>query len=125
MRLMFYVHAIIALLTSPPSFVLNNDGYTIERLIHERRPSTTRCCDYSGLAKVFGPEHPCKYWGQIKIAEELDKVLADPELDDGVCFRLVELKIGYLDAPASVRQASAAVEAFNQKRGPHPGPMGG
>jgi pyruvate decarboxylase len=99
--------------------VLNNDGYTIERLIHGKDASYNKVpdWDYAGLAKVFGPEHPSKYWGPIGTADALDHLLADPEFNDDKSFRLVELKLGYLDAPASVRTASAAVEAFNQQKG--------
>ena len=98
--------------------MLNNDGYTIERLIHGKDAFYNKVpdWDYAGLAKVFGPEHPSKYWGPIGTAEALDDLLADPEFNDGEYFRLVELKLGYLDAPASVREASAAVEAFNSQK---------
>jgi pyruvate decarboxylase len=98
--------------------VLNNDGYTIERLIHGKDAFYNKVPDwnYAGLAKVFGPEYPSKYWGPIGTAEALDDLVADPEFNDSECFRLVELKLGYLDAPAAVRQASAAVETFNQKK---------
>lgn len=97
--------------------MLNNDGYTIERLIHGKEAPYNKVpdWDYAGLAKVFGPQHPSKYYGPIGTAEALDELLVDPELKDGEFFRLVELKLGYLDAPASVRAAGAAVEAFNQK----------
>ena len=101
------------------SFLLNNDGYTIERLIHGKDAAYNKVpdWDYSKLAHVFGPEYKNKYWGPVGTAEELDKVLADPELNDGDCFRLVELKLGYLDAPLSVRMAGDAVEEFNKKQG--------
>ncbi len=98
--------------------MLNNDGYTIERLIHGKDAFYNKVpdWDYSGLAKVFGPEYPSRYYGPIGTAQALDDLLADPEFNDSDRFRLVELKLGYLDAPAAVRQASAAVEAFNQKK---------
>src|ERR1700753_2864563 len=91
------------------SFVLNNDGYTIERLIHgvDAKYNKVPDWDYSILAKAFGSEFPSKYWGLVRTAEELDQVMADPEFNDGECFKLCELKLGYMDAPASVRQASA------------------
>ena len=97
--------------------MLNNDGYTVERLIHGPNASYNKLphLDYSALAQAFGPEHKSKYWGPTGTADELEAVLADPEFADGEYFRLLELKLGYLDAPMSVKLAGAAVEAFNKK----------
>ena len=53
----------------------------------------------------------------MRTADELEKVFADPEFNDGEYFRLLELKLVYSDAPMSVRQTSAAVEELNKKQG--------
>lgn len=44
----------------PLIFVLNNNGYTVERLIHEKTVSynTLLVWDYKQLSTVFGPEIP-------------------------------------------------------------------
>jgi len=52
----------------------------------------------------------------VRTADELEQVLADAEFNDGKCFRLLEVKLGYLDAPTSVKKAAAAVEEFNKKQ---------
>ncbi|TKA73398.1 hypothetical protein B0A55_04283 [Friedmanniomyces simplex] len=95
----------------PLIFVLNNNGYTVERLIHGKQASynTLPVWDYKQLCTVFGPEHPSKYHGPIK---------DDSELHKGECFQLVELVLGELDAPWSVGQVTASIEAFNQKHAP-------
>ena len=65
------------------SFVLNNNGYTVERLIHGKDAfyNTLPLWDYDGLRKVFGPSHPSKYHGPITTGEQLDKLIADPEFN--------------------------------------------
>ena len=72
--------------------------------------------DYSLLAHAFGPGHPSKYYGPVSTPQELDELLADEEFGKAKCFQLVELKLGYLDAPLSLRMATAAVEEFNRRK---------
>jgi hypothetical protein len=59
------------------SFVLNNGGYTVERLIHGKTESYNDVAlwDYSNMAKTFGPHFPSKYHGPIKTNEELVKFI--------------------------------------------------
>ncbi|KAK3650675.1 Pyruvate decarboxylase 1 [Elasticomyces elasticus] len=104
----------------PLIFVLNNNGYTVERLIHGKTASynTLPVWDYKQLCTVFGPEFPSKYYGPIKTCDELEKLLDDPELHRGDCFQLVELILGELDAPWSVGQVTAKIEEFNSKNAP-------
>ncbi|KAK4979818.1 Pyruvate decarboxylase 1 [Elasticomyces elasticus] len=104
----------------PLIFVLNNNGYTVERLIHGKTASynTLPIWDYKQLCTVFGPEFPSKYYGPIKTCDELEKLLDDPELHRGDCFQLVELILGELDAPWSVGQVTAKIEEFNSKNAP-------
>ena len=49
-------------------------------------------------------------------AEELDRVLASDELNTEGSLRVVELTLGKLDAPATVRNVAGAVEEFNRKK---------
>ncbi|OQO04459.1 hypothetical protein B0A48_09381 [Cryoendolithus antarcticus] len=99
-------------------FVLNNDGYTVERLIHGREASYNQLpyWDYSKLAPAFGPRFPHAYYGPIDTPQKLDALLADLEFGKADRFQLVELKLGYLDAPLSLRMAASAVEEFNQRK---------
>ena len=135
---------------NPIVFVLNNDGYTVERLIHGRDAKynklpdvsgntlnhrvfflpgrLTRCLsqwDYSKLAPAFGPNFPSKYHGPIATPEALDALLGDATFAAAGQFQLVELKLGYLDAPLSLRLATAAVEEFNAATKSGEGSVGG
>ena len=79
--------------------------------------------DYSLLAPAFGPSHPSKYHGLIETPQQLDKLLADEDFGQAKYFQLVELKLGYLDAPLGLRMTTAAVEEFNKRK--EGGSMGG
>jgi pyruvate decarboxylase len=70
--------------------VLNNDGYTVERLIHGMNAeyNTIAAWDYSSLAQSFGPGFPSKYFGPIKTQQEFLDLLESPELNDSECFRV-------------------------------------
>jgi len=112
---------------NPIVFVLNNDGYTVERLIHGRDAAYNKLpdWDYSLLAPAFGPACPSKYHGPITTPEALDALLSDATFAAAEEFQLVELKLGYLDAPLSLRLATAAVEEFNAATKRVSGSMGG
>jgi pyruvate decarboxylase len=102
---------------SPYRFVLNNDGYTVERLIHGMEADYNEVAhwDYSSLAKAFGPRFPSKYHGPIKTADDLVSLLKNPELREE-CFQLVELVLNKHDAPLSVRLTGAAIDEFNKAK---------
>jgi TPP-dependent 2-oxoacid decarboxylase len=72
------------------SFVLNNGGYTVERLIHGKDAfyNEVAILDYSMLAKAFGPAFASKYHGPIKTCGELTKLLSDSEFGHAGCFEV-------------------------------------
>jgi pyruvate decarboxylase len=100
---------------APPSFVLNNAGYTVERLIHGPNADYNAVAeyDYSALAQAFGPKFLSKYHGPIRTAEELVSLFESRKLRED-SFHLVELILDKLDAPLSVRSTGAAVGRFNE-----------
>jgi pyruvate decarboxylase len=100
------------------SFVLNNNGYTVERLIHGKTASYNEVAilDYSLLAKAFGPAFPSKYHGPIKTCGELTDLVNDPSFGDADCFQLVELILPELDAPSAVIRTGAAIDEFNKSK---------
>ncbi|KAF2654182.1 pyruvate decarboxylase [Lophiostoma macrostomum CBS 122681] len=102
----------------PIIFVLNNNGYTVERLIHGKTAlyNEVAILDYSLLAKAFGPAFPSKYHGPIKTCGELTDLVNDPELGDANCFQLVELILPELDAPSAVIRTGAAIDEFNKSK---------
>jgi pyruvate decarboxylase len=97
--------------------VLNNGGYTVERLIHgkDAEYNTVAEWDYGNLAKAFGPKFPSKFHGPIRTAEDLANLLHGEEIRED-CFHLVELVLEKLDAPLVVRLTSAAIDEFNKSK---------
>jgi pyruvate decarboxylase len=78
------------MLTRHYSFVLNNGGYTVERLIHGKEAfyNEVAIYDYSALAKAFGPAYQSKYHGPIKTCGDLSKLLKDPGFGDAGCLEV-------------------------------------
>ena len=75
--------------------MLNNNGYTVERLIHGKDAAynTLPLWDYNALRSVFGPAHPSKYHGPIKTCEQLDELLNDETFHRAESFQVWYLLI--------------------------------
>ncbi|KAH4169209.1 pyruvate decarboxylase [Parastagonospora nodorum] len=103
----------------PIIFVLNNGGYTVERLIHGKTAAynDVAVLDYAMLAKAFGPAYPSKYYGPIRTCGDLAHLLQSPDFGNAGCFELVELVLRPLDAPMAVIETGAAIDAFNKAKG--------
>lgn len=99
--------------------MLNNNGYTIERLIHgkEAEYNTLPILDYSTVAHTFGPSHKSSYHGPIDTSDKLNALLHGKELEE-LCLRVVELKLGYLDAPDFLIKLGAYIDKFNERKEP-------
>lgn len=81
-------------------FLINNDGYTIERCIHGLRQGYNDISPWRYLAapSFFGaPEHT--YTSSAKTYGELKKVLQDKTLTDGNGLRMVEVFMDREDVP--------------------------
>jgi pyruvate decarboxylase len=65
---------------NPIIFLLNNDGYTIERLIHgmDAEYNTLPVWDYAGLFQAFAPKHKTRHL-LIKTPQELEAILDEPD----------------------------------------------
>ncbi|KAH7188107.1 thiamine diphosphate-binding protein [Fusarium flagelliforme] len=102
----------------PIIFVLNNGGYTVERLIHGKEAfyNEVAIYDYSLLAKTFGPAFESKYHGPIKMCGELSALLEDPTFGNAGCLEMVELILPPLDAPSAVIKTGAAIDEFNKAK---------
>ncbi|RBR20108.1 uncharacterized protein FIESC28_05387 [Fusarium coffeatum] len=81
-------------------FLINNDGYTIERCIHGVSQGYNDVARWRYLdgPRFFGAAEgaftaSCKTWG------ELQKVLDEKALSDGECLRMVEIHMDREDAP--------------------------
>ena len=91
----------------PIIFVINNDGYTVERLIHgmEETYNDIRMWDYKALPKVFGGDNVVVH--DVKTSNDLqnvfDAINAAPEQ-----LHFTEVTMKWDDAPAKLRDISKA-----------------
>lgn len=92
-------------------FVLNNDGYTIERLIHgeEATYNNIQMWKYHKMLDMFGSKE-----GQthvVKTTGELDNLFNDSKFAEPTRTRLIEVIMPQMDAPISlVKQAKLSAE---------------
>ena len=97
----------------PIIFVINNDGYTVERLIHgmEETYNDIRMWDYKALPKVFGGDNVVVH--DVKTSNDLqnvfDAIKAAPEQ-----LHFTEVTMKWDDAPAKLRDISKAFAAQNK-----------
>jgi pyruvate decarboxylase len=81
-------------------FLINNDGYTIERCIHgvEQKYNDIPTWNYLDAPKFFGAGDDA-FTASARTYGELQKVLDDEALTDGQGLRMVEIFMERLDAP--------------------------
>lgn len=81
----------------PIIFVINNNGYTVERILCddvEYEYNNIACWNYSKLPSVFKGECFC---AQVKTKEEFDEALEKINKIDKMCY--IELICDYMDIP--------------------------
>ena len=102
---------------NPIIFLLNNSGYTVERMIHGMKESYNDIPDwnYAGLLQSFGPEFETKSY-QVRSCKEWDDLLTGGKLREVKCTQLVEIFLDKEDAPAAMRNMGKAIDAFNAKK---------
>ncbi|GEQ72209.1 hypothetical protein JCM33374_g5896 [Metschnikowia sp. JCM 33374] len=92
--------------TTPYLFVLNNDGYTIERLIHGETASYNDIQPWNNLQllPVFG----AKDYETIRVStvDEVNTLFANEAFNENTKIRMIEVMLPRMDAPVSlVKQA--------------------
>jgi pyruvate decarboxylase len=82
-------------------FVINNDGYTIERCIHGRGQKYNDVAKwrYMHAPRLFGAAED-SFTSTVKNNGELEAVLSDSRLAEGSGLRMVEVMMDREDAPA-------------------------
>lgn len=96
----------------PIIFLLNNGGYTIERLIMGENAvyNDIQNWKYTEIANVFNGNK--NYSSHIvETAEHLQQVLASLDQNDGMCF--IELKLPAMDAPSSLKKFASVIARFD------------
>jgi Pyruvate decarboxylase and related thiamine pyrophosphate-requiring enzymes len=92
----------------PVIFLMNNDGYTIERVIVDRPYNDIQPWHYHKLVDVFGGGLGLDVHTEGELEDALGKVAAT----DGIVF--IEIHTGRLDCPESLRSAGRSMAKTNQ-----------
>ena len=92
----------------PIIFLINNDGYTIERVICDRPYNDIQPWHYHKLVDVFGGG----LGFDVHTEGELENALAKTAAAEGLVF--VEIHTGRLDCPEALRSAGRAMAKTNQ-----------
>ncbi|MDO4534958.1 MAG: alpha-keto acid decarboxylase family protein [Clostridium perfringens] len=99
---------------NPIIFVINNDGYTVERYIHgpNRHYNDINMWDYKALPKVFNGESKSTIF-KVTSAKELDETLEKINtITDKLIF--VEIVMGKMDAPKLLQDLANRFSSQNQ-----------
>lgn len=87
--------------TRPIIFIINNKGYTIERIIHGAHYSynDVNPLSYQHLLPLFQHPSPQSCYRRCTSKHELEAALADPQLADPSAVQIVEVVMDRLDVP--------------------------
>jgi len=96
----------------PIIFVVNNYGYTIERIIHGPNSlyNDVQNWDYTAMSKVFMSQSEV-YTSAVRTHGELTEALVQAEKRDCLC--LIELQMDPMDMPDSLRAMGPLVAQFD------------
>jgi indolepyruvate decarboxylase len=92
----------------PIIFLINNDGYTIERVIVDHAYNDIQPWRYHKLVDVFGGGLGL----DVRTEGELEDALGKAATTDGLVF--IEIHTGRLDCPESLRSAGRSMAKTNQ-----------
>ena len=92
----------------PVIFLINNDGYTIERVITDHPYNDIQPWQYHKLVDIFGGGLGL----DIRTEGELEDALDKADKAEGLVF--IEIHTGRLDCPDSLRSAGRSMAKANQ-----------
>lgn len=101
--------------TTPYLFVLNNDGYTIERLIHGETASYNDIQPWDNLALL--PLFKSKDYEATRVSTvgEIEALFSDAAFKENTRIRMVEVMLPKMDAPQNlVKQAEFSAQTNAQ-----------
>lgn len=106
------------MLMGSDSFIIVNDGYTIERFIHGMDASYNDVAPwrYRDLVAAFGAEPDSYKTYQIKTRDEVHSLLTDDDFAHSKKLRLVELYMPKDDAPKALKLTAEASAKNNAKQ---------
>ena len=103
------VSTIIRNQLNPIFFLINNDGYTIERAIHEGSYNDIQSWQYHKLPQIFGESWSC----EVRTEADLEQALAQAKLNASVSF--IEVHLDRLDCSVGVQRLG---ESLRTRRSP-------
>ena len=92
----------------PVIFLINNDGYTIERVIIDRPYNDIQPWNYHKLTEVFGGKPGI----DVHTEGELEDALKEAAKSDSLVF--IEIHIDRMDCPESLRSAGRSMAKINK-----------
>ncbi|KAL7408983.1 pyruvate decarboxylase [Mrakia frigida] len=106
---------------TPFLFILNNDGYEIERQIHgvtavynDIQPyNHSLLLDFLSPVPKKGETGTPRKYHKVSTRDELDALLKDPEFQAGKTIQLIEIMMPRNDAPRSLLTQAKLTEAAN------------
>ena len=90
---------------NPIIFLINNDGYQIERVFHDGPYNDLQMWKYHRLPEVFGGGWGC----EVKTEGELEAALARAK-EDSDSLALIEVRLDKLDLSAPLRRMAKAMK---------------
>ncbi|EPX74468.1 pyruvate decarboxylase [Schizosaccharomyces octosporus yFS286] len=100
----------------PIIFVINNDGYTIERLIHGLHAGYNDIntqWQYQDLLKFFGAKQSRSY--RVKTPQDVEKLFNDKQFASADVIQLVEVIMPKLDAPRILIEQAKMTSKINKE----------
>lgn len=103
---------------NPILFVICNDGYTIERLIHgpDAGYNDIQNWHYKDLLPAFGAKEGNYKTYQIKTKDDVNALFQDKNFASAPYLQLVELYMPRDDAPDALRKTAANAARLNAKK---------
>ncbi|AQZ14001.1 hypothetical protein BZL39_G00150 [Zygosaccharomyces parabailii] len=100
----------------PYLFVLNNDGYTIERLIHGEKAQYNDIQPWKNLQLLptFGATDYETH--RVATVGEWEKLTTDAKFNENSKIRMVEIMLEVMDAPSSLVAQAKLTAAINAKQ---------
>ncbi|VEU23462.1 DEKNAAC104508 [Brettanomyces naardenensis] len=98
----------------PYLFVLNNKGYTIEKMIHglHAEYNNIQPWDHKKILELFHYKDDYEYL-KVGTVEEMNKLYKDPEFNKPTKLRLIELMLDEFDAPKNLIEQARLSEIIN------------
>jgi indolepyruvate decarboxylase len=94
---------------NPIIFLINNDGYTIERVIHDGEYNDLQPWKYHQLPQVFGESWSCEVWTE----GELESALTEAKNNTN-CVSFIEVHLDRFDCSHGLNRLGQALSQMNK-----------